>query len=225
PLDRLVWHPQQHAPRRLRRDHGPAQEVSRGAGPGEPRGRDQSPRRRFGDRERLLPLLQARPERGGERRQLVHRVAPTLGGGDCSADRGAVTPSHIRRSLASRRLRDTMSTVRAPVASTTTSRALPTRVRSIDWWASSANAQARQIASASQEARRGVRSTRASSDPNQSRARIPYSLRCASFRSTACTASTTAGGAGGAEPDTRAEASANTARVRATSSSPGASVT
>ncbi|OLD76137.1 MAG: hypothetical protein AUG87_10155 [Candidatus Rokubacteria bacterium 13_1_20CM_4_70_14] len=67
-----------------------------------------------------------------------------------------MTPSHIRRSLASRRLRDTMSTVRAPVASTTTSRALPTRVRSIDWWASSANAQARQIASASQEGREPV---------------------------------------------------------------------
>ena len=74
----LVRYAKQPPPRGLRVDHAAAQEVRRGAGNGEQRGRDQSTRRRLGDGDRLLPLLQECPERFGQGRQLVHDVA-TLG--------------------------------------------------------------------------------------------------------------------------------------------------
>jgi len=70
----------------------------------------------------------------------------------------------------------------APTASMRKSRALPWRVGTMDWCASSANAQTRQIQSAAQDAARGLRMPR--NARNHSSASTAYSVTWATFRST-----------------------------------------
>ena len=79
-LHRVVGDVHQNPPRIAGIDHGGAEEIGRGAGHREQRGRDQAAGRGFRDRDGLAPLDQPGGYLLGDRNQIFHRV-PFLASG------------------------------------------------------------------------------------------------------------------------------------------------